>query len=86
LSQLEIENMSDVDGRTLMMAVQAVDAQIRVLSAQIDHAGEDDDVSDLEDALYGYTQAADALRVAYEAAEITSSNLPPYDRLVRATD
>lgn len=78
--------MADLDGRTLMMAVQAVDAQIHSLSAQIDHAGEDDDVIDLEDLLSGYAQAADALRAAYEAAELSSSNLPPYDTLVRAAD
>ena len=49
---------------------------------QIDLAGEDDDVSDQEDLLMGYMRAADTLRVAYETEELTSSNLPPYDRLV----
>lgn len=76
--------MSHLDGRTLMMAVQAVDAQIRALSAQIDRAGEDDDVSDLEDALSGYDQAATALRDAYEIERLASSNLPPYGQLVKA--
>ena len=75
--------MADVDGQTLLMAVQAVHAQIHSLEAQIDQAGEDDDVSDQEDLLMGYMRAADTLRVAYEAEKLTSSNLPPYDRLVR---
>lgn len=74
--------MADIDGQTLLMAVQAVQAQIHSLEAQIDQAGEDDDVSDQEDILMGYMRAADTLRVAYEAEELTSSNLPPYDRLV----
>ena len=74
--------MADIDGQTLLMAVQAVQAQIHSLEVQIDQAGEDDDVSDQEDLLMGYMRAADTLRVAYEAEELTSSNLPPYDRLV----
>jgi len=74
--------MADIDGQTLLMAVQAVQAQIHLLEAQIDQAGEDDDVSDQEDLLMGYMRAADTLRVAYEAEELTSSNLPPYDRVV----
>ena len=76
--------MADIDGQTLLMAVQAVQAQIHSLEAQIDQAGEDDDVSDQEDLLMGYMRAADTLRVAYEAEELTSSNLPPYDRLVHS--
>ncbi len=74
--------MADIDGQTLLMAVQAVQAQIHSLEVQIDQAGEDDDVSDQEDLLMDYMRAADTLRVAYEAEELTSSNLPPYDRLV----
>jgi hypothetical protein len=77
-----VKAMADIDGQTLLMAVQAVQAQIHSLEAQIDQAGEDDDVSDQEDLLMGYMRAADTLRVAYEAEELTSSNLPPYDRLV----
>ncbi len=74
--------MAEVDGQTLLMAVQAVHGQIRALEAQIDRAGEDEDVTDLEDLLTGYMQAADALRAAYEAEELVSSNLPPYQMLV----
>ncbi len=76
--------MANIDGQTLLMAVQAVQAQIRALETKIDQAGEDDDVSDQEDLLMGYLRAADTMRVAYEAEELVSSNLPPYDRLVPA--
>ncbi|MBP1475628.1 hypothetical protein J7I44_15060 [Frateuria sp. MAH-13] len=75
--------MANVEGRVLLMAVQAVQAQIRVLGKQIDAAGDDDDVTDAEDLLMGYMKAAEALRQAYEAEERVSSNLPPYDMLVR---
>lgn len=75
--------MANVEGRVLLMAVQAVQAQIRALSQQIDEAGEDDDVTDAEDLLMGYMKAAEALRQAYEIEELSSSNLPPYDMLVR---
>lgn len=74
--------MPDVNGRTLMMAVQAVDAQMRALQAQIAAAGEDDDVSDDEELLMSYEQAAQDLRAAYEIARVAASNLPPYARLV----
>ena len=74
--------MANVDGQILLMAVQAVQAQMRSLEAKIDQADEDDDVSDQEDLLMGYTQTADALRVAYEAEELITSNLPPYALLV----
>lgn len=76
--------MANVDGQTLLMAVQAVQAQIRFLEVQIDNASEDDDISDQEDLLMGYSKAADALRLAYEAEELSSSNLPPYDMLIPA--
>lgn len=76
--------MANVDGQTLLMAVQAVQAQIRFLEVQIDHANEDDDIGGQEDLLMGYSKAAEALRLAYEAEELSSSNLPPYDMLIPA--
>ena len=75
--------MAQVDGQALLMAVQAVQAQIRLLSEEMDQAAEDDDLTDQEDLLAGYMRAADALRVAYEAEKLVSSNLPPYDSLVK---
>ena len=77
--------MPEVNGRTLMMAVQAVDAKVQELSAQVEQA-DADEATDLEDSLLSYMKAADDLREAYEAALKLSSNLPPYAKLVRATD
>lgn len=82
MRMLAADVMAMISSRTLMMAIQAVDAKVKNLSAQIDQADEDD-VSDLEDALLAYTKAADDLRDAYEVALRLSSNLPAYEKLVR---
>lgn len=74
--------MANVDGQTLLMAVQAVQAQIQSLEAQIAPATENQDISELGDLLLAYTQAADTLHRAYEAEELLSSNLPPHDMLL----
>ena len=76
--------MPEVRGPTLMMAIQAVDEKIRALTTRLDAADPDtQDVTDLEDALLSWEKAADELKMAYEAAVKMSSNLPPYDKLVR---
>jgi hypothetical protein len=76
--------MPEVRGPTLMKAIQAIDAKVQSLVAQLDAAdAEADDVTDLEDELLGYEKAASELKVAYEAALKMASNLPAYDRLVK---
>ncbi|AND67841.1 hypothetical protein ATSB10_03870 [Dyella thiooxydans] len=74
--------MAQVDGQTLLMAMQAVQMQIRLLSEEVDQTSEDDDLTEQEDLLAGYMRAADALRVAYETEELVGSNLPPYELLI----
>jgi len=76
--------MPEVTGRTLMMAIQAVDAKMQAIETAIDAADEDDQ-ADLEDLLLSYEKAADELRAAYLAALRLSSNLPSYDVLVKTT-
>ena len=75
--------MPDVNGPTLMMAIQAVDKEIRALQDRIANTGSDDDISDDEEALFAYRDAARQLRDAYEIARLTSSNLLPYAQLIR---
>ncbi|MCX7108562.1 MAG: hypothetical protein NTX45_00240 [Proteobacteria bacterium] len=75
--------MPEVNGITLAIAVQAVDAKIQSLSQEIESASEDE-VTDIADLLLSYTKAADDLRDAYLVALRQSSNLPPYDELVTA--
>ncbi len=74
--------MPEINGQSIMMAVQAVDQTIQSLIAQIATAHEDD-ATDLEDELQSYMSTATDLRIGYEAALKLSSNLPPYATLVR---
>ncbi len=74
--------MPEIDGHTLMMAVQAVDARIHALEVEADQA-EGLAARDLEDLLMSYMLTASTLRKGYEEALKLSSNLPPYEKLVR---
>ena len=78
--------MAEINGRTLMMAVQAVNAKIRGLSQEIENAQDDADLINLEDLLLAYSKAADDLRDAYRTECEFSSNLPPYEKLVPFDD
>ena len=73
--------MPEINGQTLMMAVQAVNVRINALAEEADRA-EGLEARDLEDLLMSYMSAATALRKGYEEALKLSSNLPPYDELV----
>jgi hypothetical protein len=77
--------MPDVNGRTLMLAIQAVDAKLKSLQARLDAAGDDDDAAaDAEEMMMSYEGAAEDLRAAYEIARLAASNLPPYASLLKA--
>jgi len=71
--------MLQIDNRTLVMAIQAVAAEIRSLRKHVQ--GEDAD-PELEQLLEDYIQAADRLEEAYDEAATTAFDLPPYDELV----
>ncbi len=73
--------MPEINGRTLMMAIQAVDFKINDIVKQLDDA-KDDDGGELELLLLSYEKAAAALKIGYEEALKTVSNLPPYEALV----
>jgi hypothetical protein len=73
--------MADVGGRTLLMAIQAVADAIAATEARLaDGSGDSLDETEM---LLAYTAAADELRGAYEVARLNTSNLPPYEELVR---
>lgn len=75
--------MPEVNGRTLMLAIQAVDAKIQALQATLDAAEDDEDAAaDAEEMQLSYEGAAQDLRAAYEIARLAASNLPPYATLV----
>ncbi len=77
--------MSHISGNTLMLAVQAVDFKMADLERTID-AMPPDEGGDLEALLLAYSNAAQALKLAYLEAQAARSNLPPYETLVRAQD
>jgi hypothetical protein len=74
--------MADVDGLTLMMAIQAVDQEIRrhelLLTSQTLR-----DPEEIQSLIATYEKAAERLREAYESEWTAGGNLPPYAKLVR---
>jgi len=75
--------MPNVSGRTLVMVIQAVDFKMADLEQKIDSLLPDEG-SELEELLLSYANAAEALKRAYQEALAESSNLPPYEKLVRS--
>ncbi len=73
--------MPEVSGLTLMMAIQAVEAELHRLEAELTAAGEDAD-PDLQEFTLSYWKAARELKEAYLQAFAEASNLPPYEQLV----
>ena len=75
--------MADVDGLTLMMAIQAVDQEIKrhelLLTSETLR-----DPEEIQALISSYEKAAGRLREAYEAEWTPGSNLPAYAKLVRA--
>lgn len=75
--------MPTVNGRTLAMAIQAVDFKRADLEKTID-ALPPDQGAEWESLLLSYENAAEALKRAYQEALSEIDNLPPYEKLVRA--
>lgn len=71
-----------LNASTLMMAIQAVDAKINEISKQLEEGYDIDDVGEMDLLLLSYEKALQELRVGYEEALQTASNLPPYELLV----
>jgi hypothetical protein len=74
--------MPNVSGNNLVLVIQAVDFKIAHLERTID-ALPPDEGSELELLLLSYTNAAEALKRAYQEALAEASNLPPYEKLIR---
>jgi hypothetical protein len=72
--------MAEVSGRTLMMAVQAVNEAISRIKA----SGDPDELEpDLEELLLSYSRAEMELKAAYLEARRSTPGLPPYEELVK---
>lgn len=71
--------MPEISNQTLVIAIQAVAAEIRALrEAVMSGEAEPEEHQLLEDRM----QAAEDLERAYDLAARTVLNLPPYDELV----
>ena len=75
--------MPEVSGRTIAVAIRAVQEEMRQLKDEIENGGEED-VADAQELLLGTSLAAQELKIAYEHAPRMSDNLVPYERLVKS--
>jgi hypothetical protein len=74
--------MAEIDGVTLRMAIQAVDAMISDLAKQLE-ADTSSKAGELELRLVKYEKALGKLKVGYEEEQKQSSNLPPFSELIK---
>ena len=73
--------MAEIKSRTMLIAIQAVAAQIRAMRQELaDGGAEPEDYALLEQNI----EAAEDLERAYDIEAKTVLNLPPYDELVAA--
>lgn len=77
--------MPEINGITLMMAIQAVESKMNELERRLqDEACQNG--AELESLLLSYDKAATALRIGYEEALGLAGNLPPYEELLGKSD
>jgi type VI secretion system (T6SS) immunity protein Tsi2 len=74
--------MDELSVQTLMMSVQAVEAEIRRITASVNG-----DVAELEpdaqELLLSFSQAAMELKACYLEKRRSVPSMPPYEQLVR---
>jgi hypothetical protein len=75
--------MSKIDNITLMMAIQAVNEQIKKYE-QLLTSETLRDAAEIQELVFSYEKALEALRLAYEANWVQDGNLPAYDALVNS--
>jgi hypothetical protein len=73
--------MPEISINTMIVAIQAVAAQVKELRATVSR--EDAQPEEMQ-MLEEWVEAAEDLERAYEVAARTVINLPPYDRLVQS--
>lgn len=74
--------MAEIDGVTLRMAIQAVDSMINDLARRLE-ADNSSVAGELELRLLKYEKALGKLKAGYEEEQKHSSNLPPFDELIK---
>lgn len=73
--------MTTLSGQTLVVAIQAVDSELRNLHQEIT-AAVGPDRAGLQALLVSYARAAEELKEAYLDVLEPGTNLPPYPELV----
>jgi hypothetical protein len=71
--------MPEISINTMIVAIQAVAAQVKELRITVD--SDDAQPEDMQ-LLEEWTEAAEDLERAYDTSALTVINLPPYDSLV----
>lgn len=72
--------MPDIRGRSLVLVIQAVDAEIHRLR----NLPEEKTVPEDEVRLVDFENLAEELEALYDVARINEPNLPIYEKLIRA--
>ena len=73
--------MGDLSAQTLVMTVQAVDAEIRRIKESVN--GDVNELDpDTQELLMAYSQAAMELKACYLDMRKCSPSMPPYEQLV----
>ena len=76
--------MTTLSAQTFVMAIQAVDAEIRRIKNSVDQ-----DLAELEpddqELLLAFSQAAAELKAAYLDLRLSAPGISPYDQLVKGT-
>jgi len=82
-NQIEVGgySMANVNGNTLMMAIQAVNSSIKELEEERIQVGENEEIVDIVELLLSYSNAASELERAYREELEKTDNLPPYEKL-----
>jgi type VI secretion system (T6SS) immunity protein Tsi2 len=73
--------MPEVTGRTIAVAIRAVQEEMRHLKEEIEN-GDEEGQADAQELLLSTSLAAQELKKAYEHALRMSDNLLPYESLV----
>ncbi|MCH8498976.1 MAG: hypothetical protein LAT63_10890 [Marinobacter sp.] len=77
--------MSELSIATLMMSIQAVKHELRLLNAALDKGADEDDGDNIE-LLLCYEQALSELKQHYIQQQAAVDNYPDYEALCRMVD
>ena len=77
--------MFQIQYLTLVVAIQAVTAELGRMAAELEANPDVDDGGELETDMLKYSKVAFDLKQQYEEARKTSTQMPPYDSWAKNT-